>query len=82
MKIRAPGSLVAVIIVSGAVLTTAQLSTVAGAPSCGDRAQWLYPYDKRARKACKQACNDRRSAWKDARKAFRKAYKRGVSIGY
>ena len=75
-------SMTAAMIAGGSALVLAPAPAVAGPPSCGDRAQLLYPYDRWARKAYKQACKDRRSAWKDERKAWKKARKRGVWIGY
>jgi len=74
-------SMTAAMIIGAATLVTAP-APASAAPSCGDRAQWLYPYDKRARKAFKRACKDRREAWKDGRKAWKRARKRGVWIGY
>ena len=65
-------SVAAALIAGAAAITTAPASA---APSCGGRAQWLCPYDKRARKVCMQACKTRRQAWKRARK-------QGIWIGY
>ena len=74
-------SVAAALIAGAAAITTAR-APAAAAPSCGDRAQLLYPYDKRARKAYRQACKNRRSAWKGGRKAWKRVRKRDVWIGY
>lgn len=73
-------SVAAAMIAGAATLATAPAPAMAG-QSCGDRAEWLYPHDKWARKAYKQRCKDREEVWKDNRKAWKKARKhRGVWI--
>lgn len=74
-------SMAAAIIAGAATLVTAP-APASARPSCGDRADWLYPYDKRARKAYKRACKDRREAWEDNRKAWKKARKRRIWLDY
>jgi len=74
-------SIAAAMIAGGATLVSAP-TPVSAAPSCSDRAKWMFPYDNRARKAFRQACKDRRSAWKNNRKAWKKGRKRGIWIGY
>ncbi|MDJ0513965.1 MAG: hypothetical protein QNJ62_11045 [Methyloceanibacter sp.] len=81
MKTPVLCAMAAAMIVGSAALVAAPAPANA-APSCGDRAKWMFPYDKRARKAFRQDCKDRRAAWKDGRKAWKKARKRGVWIGY
>lgn len=74
-------SMAAALLAGMATLTAAPAPANAG-PSCADRAKWLYPYDKRARKAFRQGCKDRQAFRKDSRKAWKKARKRGVWIRY
>jgi len=75
-------SMAAAMIAGAATVAMTPAPAMAG-PSCGDRAEWLYPHDKWARKAYKQRCKDRQQAWSQDRKAWKKARKRrGVWIEY
>ncbi|MGH6865237.1 MAG: hypothetical protein ACREDO_03455 [Methyloceanibacter sp.] len=67
-------STAAAVILAGGAVALAPVSAKADS-GCGDRAEVMYPYNKKARKAYKEACKDNYKSWKKARK-------KGVWIRY
>ncbi len=73
-------------VIAGAAAVALDTAPAMAGPSCGDRAEWLYPHDKWARKTYKQHCKDREQAWNDNRKGKepgrKPAKRRGVWIEF